>query len=550
MSRILFRVSPIVLFLALTGALLAAPIQQRPEQAKKANQEERVDYYAKWLGEDVRYIITPEEKAVFSKLQTMEEKEQFVEQFWHRRDPDFRTIENEFKEEHYRRIAYANEKFTWVKPGWLTDRGRIYILHGKPDQIEDHAGAGIYNRPAHEGGGYTHTYPFEIWRYRNIEGIGPDVELEFVDKCMCGNLELAKSPWEKDAMMEATPSLGPTQAELMDDELGPASRPYFDSESRVPGKGNYPLLQERYQDHPFVRYERYSRVQRPPEIKYRDLKEIVEINLSFDELPMLVRGDYFKLNEEAVLAPVTIEISSRYLDFKPAGEGFKASMGLYGIVTSLSRRIVNEFEDDLEIYLRPEELNQGRLKKASYQKILLLEAKMRYRLDLVLKDKTSGKAAVVRQALAPPKFEGEGLIGSSLLLSQKMELLQDDLRENDMFTLGDVKVLPSLDGVFSNQAPLGIYLQLYNFAIDQTQFKPLLDIQYRILKDSEVFLDLEDPQGGSIHYYSDTRVVLLKHLPIQSLPEGRYTVKVRIRDRVADLPALELTKSIQLTASR
>src|ERR1700733_13386439 len=136
--------------------------------------------YKKWLEEEVPYIITDEERSAFLQLQTNEEREQFIEAFWQRRDPTPDTVENEFKEEHYRRIAYANERFASGIPGWKTDRGRIYIIWGPPDEIEAHPTGGLYNRPSEEGGGSTTTYPYEDWRYRYMEGIGNNIIIEFV----------------------------------------------------------------------------------------------------------------------------------------------------------------------------------------------------------------------------------------------------------------------------------------------------------------------------------------------------------------------------------
>ena len=103
--------------------------------------------YKKWLEEEVPYIISDEERTAFLQLQTNEEREQFIEAFWQRRDPTPDTVENEFKEEHYRRIAYANERFASGIPGWRTDRGRIYIIWGPPDEIEAHPTGGMYDRP-------------------------------------------------------------------------------------------------------------------------------------------------------------------------------------------------------------------------------------------------------------------------------------------------------------------------------------------------------------------------------------------------------------------
>src|SRR2546423_7328613 len=151
------------------------------------------------MDEDVRWIITDEERAAFKQLSNNEERDQFIEGFWLRRDPTPDTPENEYKEEHYRRIAYANEHFAAGIPGWKSDRGRIYIVYGPADEIESHPSGGTYERPMEEGGGSTSTYPFEDWRYRYIEGIGQEATIEFVDDCMCGNYEMTMEPSKKDA---------------------------------------------------------------------------------------------------------------------------------------------------------------------------------------------------------------------------------------------------------------------------------------------------------------------------------------------------------------
>src|SRR3982751_2822201 len=175
-----------------TGAKPMSEKEQRKREAKLRKELETP--YRKWLNEDVVYIITDEEKQAFKRLQTDEERQQFIEQFWLRRDPTPDTAENEFKEEHYRRIAYANERFASGIPGWKADRGRIYITFGPPAEIESHPSGGTYQRPYEEGGGSTSTYPFETWRYRYIEGIGSDIMIEFVDKSIPGEYRMTMDP--------------------------------------------------------------------------------------------------------------------------------------------------------------------------------------------------------------------------------------------------------------------------------------------------------------------------------------------------------------------
>jgi GWxTD domain-containing protein len=181
---------------------VAKPLTEKQRKKKEAKLRKELETpYRKWLNEDVAYIITDEERKAFSRLSTDEERQAFVEGFWLRRDPTPDTEENEFKEEHYRRIAYTNEHYASGIPGWKTDRGKIYIMYGPADEVESHPSGGSYERPIEEGGGETSTYPFEKWRYRYIEGIGTDINIEFVDTTMSGEYHMTMDPSEKDALL-------------------------------------------------------------------------------------------------------------------------------------------------------------------------------------------------------------------------------------------------------------------------------------------------------------------------------------------------------------
>ena len=161
--------------------------QQDPSEKPRKVKEELKKAYKDWLDKDVAYIITDEERRAFKKLETDDEREHFIEEFWRRRDPDPDTDENEYREEYYERIAYANEHYASGIPGWKSDRGRIYIMYGKPDEKETHPSGGFYNRESYEGGGTTSTYPFERWFYRYLPGIGSGIEIEFVDPTGSGD---------------------------------------------------------------------------------------------------------------------------------------------------------------------------------------------------------------------------------------------------------------------------------------------------------------------------------------------------------------------------
>ncbi len=514
--------SRLVLVVSFSASLLGLYAQ---DNQRALREEESKDYYAKWLKQDVVYIISPEEKAVFEKLTSDEEREHFIEQFWQRRDPDPRTAVNEFKEEHYRRIAYSNEKFTSGDAGWMTDRGRIYIIHGPPDSIESRPSGGFYQREMSEGGGTTSTYPFERWRYRHIDGLGDEVVLEFVDPTFTDKYQLAVFPWEKDALMQF-PGAGRTLAE----QTGQARRADRPAYMGGGGYGAGASQYSRVNDTPFARYETFAKVQAPPALKYPDLKEIVKVDVRYANLPFDVYEDYFRLNEDQVLVPLTIRIRNQDLNFRPQAGYQTARMGLYGIVTSLSKRIVLEFEDTMVTSFRDGQLAVGLQKSSMYQKVIPLEARGRYRIDLVLKDLNDGKVGVVQHALIPPAFAPEHLAGSSLVISDAIQPLPSVPDGDQMFVIGDVKVRPNIYRIFSQRMPLGIYFQVYNAALDQSTLAPSLRVTYRLLKDQKLLRMAVDENGESTQFFSPRRVVLMKHLSLEDLEPGKYKIEMEVTD--------------------
>src|SRR6266581_7816899 len=282
------------------------------EKQRKKNQralkQELSKPYKKWLDEDVVYIITDEERAAFRQLSNDEERDNFIEAFWQRRDPTPDTEENEYKEEHYQRIAYANEHFAAGVQGWRTDRGRMYIMYGKPDEIESHPSGGTYERPMEEGGGETSTFPFEQWRYRYIEGIGQEVIIEFVDTCMCGEYHMTIDRGEKDALLNV-PGAGLTQYEQMG--MSKKQNRWANGLEHI---GEGPGL-ENIQTKQFDRLEQYAKLNRAPTVKFKDLEEVVAHKITYNLMPFDVRTDFVKITNDTVLVPVTIQIRNRDITF-------------------------------------------------------------------------------------------------------------------------------------------------------------------------------------------------------------------------------------------
>src|SRR6516164_11862 len=241
---------------------------EETRKAQKAVRQELKGAYKTWLEQDVSYIISDEERKAFKNLSNDEERDSFIEQFWLRRNPNPDSPENEFREEHYRRIAYANEHFAAGKPGWKTDRGHIYIAFGKPDSIDSHPSGGSYQRPMDEGGGETSTFPFEVWHYRYLEGVGDNIDLEFVDTCMCGDYHFTIDRGEKDALMHV-PGMGLTQWEQMG-QAKKADR----FKGGMENLGTGPMGQGQ-QSKQFDRIELAAKVFAPPPIKFKDLDNAI-----------------------------------------------------------------------------------------------------------------------------------------------------------------------------------------------------------------------------------------------------------------------------------
>ncbi len=477
--------------------------------------------YKDWLEKDVTYVITDEERKAFKKLATDDERERFIEEFWRRRDPDPDTDENEFKEEYYERIAYANEHFASGIPGWKSDRGRIWIMYGKPDERETHPSGGSYDRPSYEGGGNTTTYPFEIWFYRYLAGVGSGVEIEFVDPTGSGEYRIARSPDEKDAMLNI-PGAGLTLSE----QLG-----LSDKAQRIGGMGgignnNY----TREQDSPFSRFQLLADLSRPPQVKFNDLASAVNTGV-IEENPLNfdVRVDFFRQSDERVITAITIQVQNKDLVFQDSGGLQQARINIFGRITSVAGRRAGVFEDPVITTATTEELSDARDRKSAYQKAVALPPGT-YKVDVIVRDVASGATGVRHIALPVPKYDPQKLSTSTLVLAAKLENMGDRPAVGQ-FVIGQAKVIPNVSGIYRRGEPVGVYMQVYNAGIDQTTLRPSVDVEYALMKDGkEVGKQAEDWRGMSD---SGQRLTLARLIDTRQLGPGEYELAIRIRDRVS-----------------
>jgi len=506
------------------GATIAKPMSEKDKRRQQDRLRKELETpYKKWLEQDVGYIISDEEKKAFKTLATDEEREQFIEQFWLRRDPTPDTEENEYREEHYRRLAYANEHFASGIPGWKTDRGMIYIKYGPADETESHNG-GTEQRSFQEGGGETSTYPYEKWRYRYIEGFPPNVEIEFVDPTLTGEFHMTMDPSEKDALINV-PGAGLTMCEQMG-QCNKADR-FSRTDGTHLGTGSAPMSQEMNQ---FTRLEQFAKLQAPPAVKYKDLESAVNSTIKYNLLPMKVRADFIPVTASSVLSNITIQFDRKDLQFKQKSGIATATVNLYARITSMSRRPVNWFEDAISVDVPSDMLQQAAQGQSIYQKSIPLQPG-RYRLNIAAKDVVGGNTTNFEMALEVPRLEDDHLGQSSLILADLLEKVPTKSIGTGPFVIGTSKVRPRVGDSFRHDEKLGIYMQLYNFEADEKTKKADGTIEYVITRNGSNEKVFEYSEEVSAISGGASQVVVEKLLPLQTLTPGQYTLKMKVTDK-------------------
>jgi GWxTD domain-containing protein len=514
--------------------------------AQKAVRQEIKGAYKSWLEQDVPYIISDEERKAFRNLSNDEEREAFIENFWLRRNPNPDSPENEFREEHYRRIAYANEHFAAGKPGWKTDRGRIYISWGKPDSIDAHPSGGQYQRPHDEGGGNTSTFPFETWHYRYLEGIGENIDLEFVDTCMCGEYHFTIDRSEKDALARI-PGAGLTMWE----EMGKGSKAdRYKGGMEALGTG---LNTQGRESKDFDRIELAAKIFAPPPVKFTDLDAFISEHklLTGPIFPFDVRTDYVKVTESTVLVPITLQMRNRDITFLTKDGVAKGVVNILGKVTTLTHKTVQTFEDTVEV-TQPAELLEKTLDHQSvYWKALPLLPGL-YRLDIAIKDLNNpDHMGYYGRSLEVPTYRDEKLGTSSLILADQMNTVDSRSIGSGNFVIGNTFIRPRVSTAtptnpnppakFNRSQLLSFWMQVYNLQVDESTKSNLATVTYQIIKTNaatattpatETVIFEKQLNSTDLGSHSD-QMTVEKTLPIAGLEPGKYKVTIKVNDALS-----------------
>jgi len=513
---------------------------KRPPNAKQKKKNERAlkvelsKPYKKWLEEDVVYIITDEERAAFKQLSNDEERDNFIEAFWQRRDPTPDTEENEYKEEHYQRIAYANEHFAAGVPGWKTDRGRIYIVYGKPDEIDSHPSGGTYERPMEEGGGETSTFPFEDWRYRYIDNIGQEVIIEFVDTCMCGEYHMTLDRSEKDALL-MTPNAGLTQWE----QMGMSNKSQRFNGSGLERLGLGPDSAN-LQTKEFDRLEQFAKLQQAPQVKFKDLEEIVNSKVILNPMPFDVHVDFVKVTSDTALVPITIQMKNRDITFVNKDGVQRGTANIFARLSTLTGKIVQTFEDTVQVDVPAELLPRTAENASVYYKALPLRPG-RYKLNIAVKDVNGDRKGAWSRSIVVPDYSDDKLSTSTLIVADQMEPVPTKAIGTGNFVIGTMKVrprVPPADGkpaLFKRDKDqkLNFWMQVYNLGLDEKTHKPSATFEYDIVNVATNKQVVQKTESTDTMGNVGEQVTLQKSIVPANLQPGVYKIEIKVNDNIS-----------------
>jgi GWxTD domain-containing protein len=512
--------------------------RERSDDAKiKAQKDLKTELkgaYRTWLNQDVVWIITDEESKSFKSLSNDEERDAFIENFWLRRNPNPDSPENEFREEHYRRIAYANEHFAAGKPGWKTDRGHIYISFGKPDSIDSHPSGGAYQRPVEEGGGETSTFPFEQWHYRYLEGIGSNIDLEFVDSCQCGDYHYTIDRSEKDAL-KMVPGAGLTQSE----ETGQTKKAdRFKGGMEALGAGT---MGSQNQSKQFDRIDMAAKLFAPPPIKFADLDAYISEHkiLSGPNFPFDVRTDFVKVTDSTVLVPITVQLRNRDITFVTKDGVSKGFVNILVKVTTLTHKVVQSQEDTVSVE-EPAELLEKQLdRKSVYWKALPLLPGL-YRLDIAIKDVNNpDHLGYYGKGFEVPTFHDEKLATSSLILGDQMNTVSSREIGAGTCVIGNTHICPRVTANpatpvnFKRSQELNFWMQVYNLGIDEATKSNSATVTYQIIDTATGAVIFEKELASKDLGQHSDQLTVEKTLPMAGLQPGKYKVTIKINDTIS-----------------
>lgn len=429
--------------------------------------------YRDWLDQDVRWIITDDERRTFKKLQNDEERDTFVEQFWLRRDPTPTTIENEFKDEHYRRMMYANEHFGTTVAGWRTDRGRIYVMKGPPDAIKQ----GMEKVTDDHGREVEH--PLETWHY-NSDGL----DMNFVDTCRCNEYQMTLDRKAKDKLLDL--------------------------------QGDFPLPLQTFPPSPSRKpgIQVIVEAQNTAQPKFKDLEEDLAHKINVNPISFTVTTASFRITDWTDWVVVTIHYRSKDLRWMKDGNAQRAQLHLFGRFITLTQHVAQVFEDEVNL----EEPASARADKTySYREAFPRRAGL-YRLDVALQDVNADRVGTRSYGISVPSYDETSHISSIVLSKNSGEPIFHAVDEQTTFAPSDsIHLFAQVYGIkFEDKT------RRSNVAVDYEVFSMKGKKPVSVLHVSHIDADPDQREQSTLQ----------KELPSGPWKRGEYDLVIKARDNV------------------
>jgi len=505
------RAATSLLLLAVVVSTSAEALSQ--SRFKNLTEEEAAKL---WLEEIASYTITKSERDVFESLTASEDRVRFIDAFWRRRDPTPETPENEYRIEHYRRLAYVNRFFGAGRPGWRTDRGRIYILLGPPDVID-----------SDPMGRQMHQYPTEVWIYRRPAHpqLPPNMEIAFVDTRLTGEYELtfnllkdADATRQMEALLGENYHEATTLQEMRAWNFGRTGTVHY-------GDGMLPELE---------RLDELALMSQIPELQLRPLREEVTARVSFATGSLSVERevDRYRGSDGALALAVTLRLP--YKDFSYAEEPsrYESRLDLLARLVGPGGESVDEVSRQEVVAVPREQFEATRAGSLIYQ--LFLQAPPgSYELQLAVRDNGTNSIRTTGEQVMLPDLGGE-LVLSSVVLADRVDKLEVPVpRGREPFSHGEYRVLPNVERLFPAGGTLHLYFEVYNLAPGEEAVTSLA-IDYLFRREGRLFRKVPT----TYPYPTDRRDrSVVSAIPLKDFEPGRYSLTVQVTDRIASRTA-------------
>jgi GWxTD domain-containing protein len=457
-------------------------------------------YLNRWADEYVSYIITDSERRVFSSLPTSDEKLVFIESFWERRDPTPETPENEFREQYAARFGYANAQFRAGRPGWKTDRGRIFILLGPPSYID--------RNPM----GRTSTErPSEVWTYMSLKhpDLPSSLEVGFVDFFGTGDLEIVA---DLDAANLRNQGLAPAYSDLEYFGLRRSHPVEYLADGATRSLDEGSMASERFN---FLQDLRSA--ESPLEARPQPLSAIVGAKVSFAELP-------FDLTTQVFSSRIPVALAVRYDDLaalRRAGRD-SFSLDIFAELRGSDGKVVDQLDRQLNFNLAPEEMTSDALR---YFFSFSAPAGS-YELQFVVRDNVRQSVGTHEETVVV-RGPAEALSVSSLILADAVDRRSSDDAEEEPFTFGEVRVVPNPARTFRRGEPMYVYFQAYGLGLQEGRNS--LRVAYTFARAGQA---LWNPSEINLLPTEKTERGIFTSFDTTRFPAGEYTLLVEAEDMV------------------